>query len=519
MLLLVTWTGAQVWIVPPPYAALPIAWIAMLALLLLLHQAGRAAAGTAAVTMFAWIVLLSTSTLALQVIWELFVSLRNMEGLPRQLSGWVGQPNHLATLLLMGVVSAGTIAAGRCRRAWKLVALILALPMGAALPLTGSRTGLVNGAALVLLGGLTWFLAHHGERVTTRRKALWLGIGGALLVGLFFLEPVLLSRLADTKVSGVEDRVGQAGLAANSALRTDEWRKSWRMLQSHPLGVGGGQYGAYSYQLQRMPPFVGTPKETVYSHSHNLVTQVGAELGWPGLLILLGGVGVWLFRQLRQPVTLQRAYAWSILLVIFIHSMLEYPLWYAYFLAPFAFALGLADEEGRKSTVPLLLWRTGMVVTGLIAFAVIGVAVYGTRAVDRGYEQWTAGHIADARKSAHEAVSSVLYAPDGEQLLNYLDDAEPQGLAEKLDRNDRLIHWRPYGSIVYRQTILLAQAGRLEEAKHWLADGLTVYPSKRHYYNDLYARTRPNARLQALDQEYQGLLKAKGLPRNIESED
>ena len=63
---------------------------------------------------------------------------------------------------------------------------------------------------------------------------------------------------------------------------------------------------------------------------------------WLALALLLAGaVLVWRARPWReaQPA---RQLAWGVLALIGLHSLLEYPLWYSYFLLPTAFAWGLA---------------------------------------------------------------------------------------------------------------------------------------------------------------------------------
>jgi len=65
--------------------------------------------------------------------------------------------------------------------------------------------------------------------------------------------------------------------------------------------------------------------------------------------------------------------------LVSVHSMLEYPLWYAYFLLPTAFAFGLCLErtrstdvpsessEARGATRPLVLLSMGVVLLGSLA--------------------------------------------------------------------------------------------------------------------------------------------------------
>ena len=120
----------------------------------------------------------------------------------------------------------------------------------------------------------------------------------------------------------------------------------------HPwAGVGFGEFN-FAWTLT---PFPGRPV-AFFDHTHNIVLQFLVELGIPlGLLVLglLLYALVQAFRGALQPtatdaepgVALLRPAAFMIVLLILLHSLLEYPLWYAYYLLPAAFAFGLCLTE------------------------------------------------------------------------------------------------------------------------------------------------------------------------------
>ena len=90
-----------------------------------------------------------------------------------------------------------------------------------------------------------------------------------------------------------------------------------------------------------------------FDHTHDLPLQFLVELGIPlGVLVMalmLWALGVALRGALPKTPekdaapgqTLLRPAAFAMVLLILVHSLLEYPLWYAYFLLPAAFAFGL----------------------------------------------------------------------------------------------------------------------------------------------------------------------------------
>ena len=97
-----------------------------------------------------------------------------------------------------------------------------------------------------------------------------------------------------------------------------------------------------------LTPFPGRPT-AFFDHTHNLPLQLAVELGLPmaALLIalLLWGLGraawsAWTVED-ADASTAQRA-AVLVVVMIGLHSLLEYPLWYSYFLLPTAWAFGFA---------------------------------------------------------------------------------------------------------------------------------------------------------------------------------
>ncbi len=128
-----------------------------------------------------------------------------------------------------------------------------------------------------------------------------------------------------------------------------------------------------------------------FDHTHNLVLQFAVELGLPlaaGVLALL----VWgLWRGARNawaaPAGIGVAQRCAMLMVAMIglHSLLEYPLWYGYFLLPAAWAWGFALQGpaapapvGAKAAQPATP-GPGFNIAGLVLVAgsVLSVVDYG----------------------------------------------------------------------------------------------------------------------------------------------
>ena len=113
----------------------------------------------------------------------------------------------------------------------------------------------------------------------------------------------------------------------------------------HPwAGVGFGEFN-FAWTLT---PFPGRPV-AFFDHTHNIVLQFAVELGVPLAALVLGLLCWSLLAAWRAAQDSARRAALVMVLMILLHSLLEYPLWYAYFLLPAAFAFGLCFQPRDES--------------------------------------------------------------------------------------------------------------------------------------------------------------------------
>jgi hypothetical protein len=141
----------------------------------------------------------------------------------------------------------------------------------------------------------------------------------------------------------------------------------------------------------------------ILDNAHNLPLHLAVELGLP-LAILSIAVG--LFLLLRGRPWLERdagrQMAWGVLAVILLHSMLEYPLWYA----PFQVASGLCVVllwNSRNPSAAQKQWRSP--VHRAMALSVASVLVTAV-----GYVAWDYTRV------------SQIYMPPDERLPAYKDN-------------------------------------------------------------------------------------------------
>jgi O-antigen ligase len=255
-------------------------------------------------------------------------------------TGNLRQPNHLSSLLLWSVV--GALWLGEAKAIDRRVAAALAVAFIYVVVLSASRTGAVG---MLTLAG--WGLLDRRLSRSTRALLVLAPLIYAAMWGL-----TAFWAAQSHEVVGAQVRFGKGvDLATN---RYDIWSNTLALIASHPwFGVGFNDFN-FAWTLT---PFPGRPNE-FFDHTHNLVLNLTVELGVPlaTLVLALMVYALWqalrhAIRDGREPSTsypVQRA-AFVIVFLVAVHSMLEYPLWYSYFLLPTAFAFGLCLERPAAS--------------------------------------------------------------------------------------------------------------------------------------------------------------------------
>lgn len=241
--------------------------------------------------------------------------------------GNLRQPNHLATALLCATVwtawlwQAGVL--GSRVAAASILAMLLALAMSA------SRTGALSLGVLVVWAALDRNLP---------RGTRWLLAATPLVYALCWAALAGHAALGEEHFYG-SDRLQTGGDISSSRFAI--WRNALALLAAQPwTGVGWGHFNA----AWTFTPFADRPV-AFFDHTHNLPLQLAVELGLPAAGAILGLLGWALWRArgawcAAEPLAPARA-ALAMIALLAVHSLLEYPLWYAYFLLPAAWALGV----------------------------------------------------------------------------------------------------------------------------------------------------------------------------------
>jgi O-antigen ligase len=276
--------------------------------------------------------------------------------------GNLRQPNHLSTLLLWSVIA--VVGLVELRRLGRRSAIGIGLLLMLATVLTASRTGMVGTLLLSVWGIADRRLARSSRAALALMPLLYASLWGGAALWAHATEHVFAGEM----------RMSAAATGDLTSSRFAIWSDALSLIAREPLsGVGFGEFNL-AWTLSELP----TRPTAFFDHTHNLPLQLWVEMGVPAgslVVILLSLAIVQAWRRMKASEgddgVLRRA-ALLLLVMVGLHSMLEYPLWYAYFLLPAAFAWGisLAPEADAADAAamppPMALASGGLVWAGLL---------------------------------------------------------------------------------------------------------------------------------------------------------
>lgn len=269
---------------------------------------------------------------------------------PGQVSGLFANRNHFAVFLAFGflLLPVWMFLDGRSA-GWRGPAglgltLLLVLTILAA----GSRAGLALG---ILALGIGLFFARHGIRRELRRAPRW--VFPALIVAIVAALAIFVL---------VSVAAGRAE-AINRALDGDPGQDMRRrglstvltMIRIYfPWGTGLGSFDP----MFRIHEPLNLLKLTFFNHAHDDYLEIALTTGLPGLLLLTGALGWWLYASARAwrggsglPFVMARLGS-AMLLLVFLASLFDYPARTPLMMASIVLAASWLARAQARSALP-----------------------------------------------------------------------------------------------------------------------------------------------------------------------
>lgn len=265
----------------------------------------------------------------------------------------LGQPNHLGTLLLMGAAS--LIYLDQRLNISRITAVILSFVLLLGIGLVESRTCLLSALGLCL-----WWVTRSKIFSDASRWPWVLGAASTLIL-LVVIWPPWISHIHEPGTAPPLSKGAAINVAAGSRIVV--WPQLWQAAWLNPwLGWGLGNVSAAHNAVLHIYS-VAEP----YTYAHNIVIDMAIGLGLPLTGLALWAVGVWAWRRVKRVESLEAWYAVALLIPFAIHSLLEYPFAYAYFLIPAMLAIALLEQNNTIHAGGVISRR--ILVGSLIAFS------------------------------------------------------------------------------------------------------------------------------------------------------
>lgn len=267
--------------------------------------------------------------------------------------GNLGQPNQLATLLLIGMACLAWTFEQKRLGLWGLSVGIAFMTM--ALVLSQSRAGMVSAIAIALY--LICKNRVGPSRLAPRYVFIWLITFGIAVLSLPVIHDLMLMSS------------GRNGVRFSDSARVTMWKQVLSGIAQSPW-VG---YGWNQTPTAHSAGSIAVPGSLTFTYSHNIILDIVAWNGVPLGLLLTGACVWWFASRIMRTKGPNAVYAMACLIPIAVHSMVEFPFAYSYFLLAAGLMVGIVEGSRLETTTIKLNVR--LVGVGLAIWFALGICM------------------------------------------------------------------------------------------------------------------------------------------------
>lgn len=395
----------------------------------------------------------------------------------------VAQPNQLALLLCFSLASVWYLYQQRLLNRWASGLLVVVLLGG--LALTQSRIAWMIVPAFALICA---FKTHDEQPVSK-----WFLAVMVLGYVAFVLSLPLLGHFLGFASGSVAEHIG--GRSERMVLM----QQAWHMATQHPW-LGVGWFGFGPEQVRIAADFGST---TYAEHSHNLILNLAAELGFPATILICLGLAWWAIQCFFiKAVTVPIRFAGLFFVAVFVHSMVEFPLWYAFVLIPIGILMGMVHQL-RWPSEGVLLGRPAKSVIAVIlggAFLFMALITWDYQRVTTGFRvlRWQqSGYVVDISPSERPAFTLFPQFFDYFKLTKMV---AREGMSDTdIAFAERMSHRFGYVHVLSKMAEVYTLNGKPEQAARTMQTLQRLHPiSYPEYYDYWKAQAALDARYEVV---------------------
>lgn len=387
--------------------------------------------------------------------------------------GVLGQRNHLVDYLWLGIASVMYLRVTERISPWIASTMIVGLAVVSVLP--GSRSAFLYPTGLAALAILAWYRSG--------RQAAWRTL--AIVCLLTIPAMLVVDRFPGTGTTTGSTATERLAAPELDPIRSGLLQVAWLAVLDRPLS-GYGVGAAPNVTFQHAATWPKNTRPVVAEHFHNLAAQWLVEFGLPITLAALGFIAFWLISAIRNARSAAQWWIVSLLVVVGLHSQLEYPLWLVYFLVPTTIVAGAV---GPNLPVRLQLGPRHMLVAA-IGLTTAGATMASLLLDYRQLEIVAAAsgpkmgprHLEQAIASALTLERESLLAPQATVLLAGAMGVSQEGAAEKWSLCRQALRISPTRDVVLKCPALAAINGERSEAQRLQRLGMILYGDNPYWW-------------------------------------
>ena len=273
-----------------------------------------------------------------------------------------GQPNNLATFLIIGLMGALFLYEKHKASLWLLIPSSLSILF--AICLTQSRTSLL----VCIFICIYWVIKQYKNKPRLNFIKLF-GWAATYFLIAGYLLPIIAQVMTTSVGEAVTPTASLAQRAGSGHERLGMWMQIIHAIGERPwFGYGWNQTSVAVVESIHF-----NTVQVWFNSAHNIVLDLLVWNGLPLGFLIIAYFAIWLFWLSKNAKDTISIVAILMVSAILMHAMLEFPQRYAYFLLPMGFLLGLIQAQTPNLNSVILhrniircVWLVSLIVLLLI---------------------------------------------------------------------------------------------------------------------------------------------------------